>query len=83
VWSRPTHCDVPFVVPRRHDSSAVAGYSPGAVSYACKEESASKGHEPVVARVPWYRTRRGIVVVVAILIVVIGALVGVSISRLR
>ena len=36
----------------------MVGYSPGAVSYA---------HESVVARVPWYRTRRGIIIIAAIM----------------
>jgi len=65
----------PFVAPCQHDSSTV-GYTPGAVSFARKEESASKGREPVVARVPWYRTRRGIIVAVVAIIVIVGATVG-------
>jgi len=52
------------------------GYSPGAVSYARKDESASNGHELVVARVPWYRTRRGIIFLVVGILVIIGAVVG-------
>jgi len=64
-------------VEKPHDSSAVAGYSPGAVSYARKEESAPKGQEPVVARVPWYRTRRGIIIIIVVaIIVVVAAAVG-------
>ncbi len=49
----------------------MVGYSPGAVSYA---------HESVVARVPWYRTRRGLIIVVvvaAIIILTIGTALGV------
>jgi len=53
----------------------MAGYGPGAVSYARKEESASKGHEPIVAKVP-YRTRRGINIIIAVIIAIICAVVG-------
>jgi len=66
------------------DSSAI-GYSPGAVSYAHREESAAKVHGSVVARVSWYRTRRGIIIItiVAIIILTIGATLGVILGGTR
>jgi len=52
------------------------GYSPGAVSYAHKEETASNGHELVVAKLPWYCTCWGAIPLVALILLIIGAMVG-------
>jgi hypothetical protein len=53
------------------------GYSPGAVSYARKEEGvASNGLEPVTPKVPWYRTRRGVIFIVIGAVLIIAAIVG-------
>ncbi|KAI0299045.1 hypothetical protein B0F90DRAFT_1730316 [Multifurca ochricompacta] len=57
-------------------------YSPGAVSYARKEESRSD-HEPVTPRVPWYRTRRGIIGIVVAVVIVVGAAVGGGVGGTR
>jgi hypothetical protein len=53
-------------------------YSPGAVSYARKEEpAATNEYEAVEKRVPWYRTRKGMIGIgVVALLIIIGAAVG-------
>jgi len=60
-----------------HHGGSTMGYSPGARSYARKEENAAlTGHETVVTKVPWYRTRRSMIGIALIVLVVIGAVVG-------
>ncbi|KAH9953613.1 hypothetical protein BC827DRAFT_1159165 [Russula dissimulans] len=56
--------------------TSAVGYSPGAVSYARKEEAVANGHEPVVAKVPWYRKKWGIALIVVVVLLVIGGAVG-------
>ncbi|KAI9430862.1 hypothetical protein H4582DRAFT_2014538 [Lactarius indigo] len=54
-------------------------YSPGAVSFARKEDpktATMNDYEPVERRVPWYRTRKGIIGIVVVAIVIIAAAVG-------
>ena len=59
-----------------HQHGPTVGYSPGAVSYARKEEVASNGLEPVIPKVPWYRTRRGVIFIVIGVVLIIAAIVG-------
>ncbi|KAN0141946.1 hypothetical protein V8E53_000408 [Lactarius tabidus] len=60
------------------NGAAALDYSPGAVSYARKEEpTATNEYEAVDKRVPWYRTRKGMIgIVVVALIIIIAAAVG-------
>jgi len=59
-------------------NGAVLDYSPGAVSYARKEElPTTNEYEAVEKRVPWYRTRKGKIGIAAVLLlIIIAAAVG-------
>ncbi|KAF8269598.1 hypothetical protein EI94DRAFT_1799014 [Lactarius quietus] len=66
-------------VPSEPNGATALDYSPGAVSYARKEESAAatNEYEAVEKRVPWYRTRKGIIAIaVVLLVIIIAAAVG-------
>ncbi|KAI9511226.1 hypothetical protein F5148DRAFT_1172756 [Russula earlei] len=74
---------------QQHGPSAV-GYSPGALSYARKEEQApapatttANGYELVLEKVPWYRTRWGIIAIVVVIILIIGGAVGGAVGGTR
>ncbi|KAI9461948.1 hypothetical protein BJY52DRAFT_1185294 [Lactarius psammicola] len=60
-------------------------YSPGAMSYARKDgpTTTTNDYEPIEKRVPWYRTRKGIIGIVMALLVIIAAAVGGGVGGTR
>ncbi|KAH9170723.1 hypothetical protein EDB89DRAFT_1976537 [Lactarius sanguifluus] len=61
-------------------------YSPGAIGLARKEDpttAATNDYEPVEKRVPWYRTRKGLIGIVVVVLVVIAAAVGGGVGGTR
>ncbi|KAI0284736.1 hypothetical protein BC826DRAFT_973283 [Russula brevipes] len=65
----------PNGAPSDSNRPTTLGYSPGAAGNAHKEDSAN-GHEPVVKKVPWYRTWWGIGVIALIILSIVGGIVG-------
>ncbi|KAI0255587.1 hypothetical protein BJV78DRAFT_1279327 [Lactifluus subvellereus] len=64
-------------------SGAGLDYSPGAVSYARKEEPPDRHYETGIRKVPWYRRRWGIVVIVVVALLIIGGAVGGGVGGTR
>jgi hypothetical protein len=65
-------------------NGGVLDYSPGAVSYARKEDPpTTSDYEPVEKRVPWYRTKKGVIGIVVALLVIIAAAVGGGVGGTR
>ncbi|KAH9062640.1 hypothetical protein EDB83DRAFT_2385205 [Lactarius deliciosus] len=61
-------------------------YSPGAIGSARKEDpitATTNDYEPVEKRVPWYRTRKGLIGIVVVVLVVIAAAVGGGVGGTR
>ncbi|KAH9980577.1 hypothetical protein BJV74DRAFT_887734 [Russula compacta] len=71
----PTPPDSNSGPPQDQQQGTTVGYSPGAVGYA-RKEGLENGHGPVVAKVPWYRTKWGIIGIVVVLVLIIGGVVG-------
>ncbi|KAH9003680.1 hypothetical protein EDB86DRAFT_2826262 [Lactarius hatsudake] len=61
-------------------------YSPGAIGLARKEDpitAATNDYEPVEKRLPWYRTRKGLIGIVVVVVVIIAAAVGGGVGGTR
>ncbi|KAH9056440.1 hypothetical protein EDB87DRAFT_1636948 [Lactarius vividus] len=61
-------------------------YSPGAMSFARKEDpntATTNDYEPVEKRVPWYRTKKGIIGIAVAVFVIIAAAVGGGVGGTR
>ncbi|KAH8983339.1 hypothetical protein EDB92DRAFT_1890941 [Lactarius akahatsu] len=61
-------------------------YSPGAIGLARKEDpitATTNDYEPVEKRVPWYRTRKGLIGIVVVVLVIIAAAVGGGVGGTR